>query len=589
MKRAAVLGAPAAWAVVLALGLTAGLWAQAVPEGGPAAAEPSAAASAASAAQEETAGGLYFHPLGLLYLAVTAGAWFSIWDWVHRDCRKVNQSQTLWGLLLWSAGLLHYLLILVFPNVFLGAGLGLLLFASGLGAYIWVRNARLEEADRVLTGNHLGLLFRRLMYQFGVVMAPPTSKKDKETEGIPVVLQQHDGVVREEARVGRVEPEAIRTVKATLGEAVSFRASDIHLEPRPEQIGVRYRIDGMLHSYQPFPREVGTAVINAIKVLSGMDIAIRRKPQDGNFSAQFPTLGRNVDFRVAISPSVHGETMVIRVLDRERSFMRIEQLGMSERMTKQVSRLAEATRGMLLVAGPTGCGKTTTLYAVLGTMDVYQRNIMTLENPVEYRLDNVTQIPIAEKGEVQFANALRSVVRQDPDVIMVGEIRDRETAEVALESVMTGHLVLSTIHAPDAVGTVFRMLNLGVDPTILASGVTATLSQRLVRILCNQCKVPYKPKAELLRRLRLRPGKIGVFYRAAGCPACAGTGYFGRVGIFELLVLNDEVRELIRTQPSMTMLRDAATKAGMVPLYQAGLRKVIEGVTSIKEMLRVIR
>jgi len=586
MRVAAVFRGPLMlWALVLAVGLSAGLWAQVAP----AAVEGAASGPAVSPEKEQPTGGFYFHPAGLLYLLVTGGLWFTIWDWVHRDCEKVKQSQTLWGLLIWSTGMLHYLLILVLPNVFLGAALGLVLFGSGLGAYIWVRNARVEETRRVLTPYHLGLLFRRFMYQFGVVMAPPEPKKAPEGEGIPVLLRQHDGVVRDDAQVGRVESEAVKTLKAMLGEAVSFRASDIHLEPKPDQIGVRYRIDGMLHSFEPFPREVGTAVINAVKVLAGMDIATRRRPQDGSFSAEFPTLGRNVDFRVATSPSVHGETMVIRVLDRERSYLRIDQLGMSERMVNQVTRLAEATRGMLLVAGPTGCGKTTTLYAILGTMDVYQRNIMTLENPIEYRLDNVTQIPIEEKGEVQFANALRSVVRQDPDVIMVGEIRDRETAEVALESVMTGHLVLSTVHAPDAVGSIFRLLNLGVDPAALASGLTATLSQRLVRILCNQCKVPYRPKAELLERLRIKPGKVRVFYRAAGCPACAGTGYFGRTGIFELLVLNDEIRELIRTRPSMTMLRDAAAKAGMVPLYQAGLSKVIQGVTSIKEMLRVIK
>ncbi len=539
--------------------------------------------------QEGLAPGLYFHPLGLAYLAVAGAVWFLIWAWVHQDCGNVTLLPTLWGLLVWSTGLLHFLLILVLPNVYIGAGLGVLIFGCAVGAYAWARNARVSEDRRVMTSYHLRLVLRRILYQFGVVMAPPELMKVDEREGVPVILQQHDGVVRDGVLEGRTEAEPTRAVKSMLGEAVAFRASDVHLEPKADQMGVRYRIDGMLHSYTPFPSDIGSSVINTIKVLAGMDIATRRRPQDGSFSAQFPTLSKSVDFRVATSPSIHGETMVVRVLDRDRASLHIEQLGMTDRMVAQVTRLAEATRGMLLIVGPTGCGKTTTLYALMGTMDVFQRNVMTLENPVEYRLDNVTQIPVEEKGGLQFANSLRSVVRQDPDVIMVGEVRDRDTAEVALESVMTGHLVLSSVHAPDAVGTIFRLLDLGVDAATLGSGLTASLSQRLVRLLCKQCRVPYKPKGELLARLKLQTGTIGVFYRPAGCPACAGTGFYGRTGIFELLVLNDAIRELIRGRPSVSMLRDAAAKAGMIPLYQAGLQKVVAGVTSIKEMLRVIK
>ena len=582
------------WSLVLVLvaAVAGAVWAQEEvlgPDGRPLQEEEAVIIRPGPSAEEGPAPGLFFHPLGLGYLAVAGAVWLLIWAWVHRDCGNVTLLPTLWGLLIWSTGLLHFLLMLVLPNVFIGAGLGVLIFGCAVGAYVWVRNARVAEDRRVMTPYHLGLVLRRILYQFGVVMAPPELKKVEEREGIPVVLQQHDGVVREMVREGQDEAESTRAVKSMLGEAVSFRASDIHLEPKADQMGVRYRIDGMLHSYTPFPSDVGSSVVNAIKVLAGMDIATRRRPQDGSFSAEFPTLAKSADFRVATSPSVHGETMVVRVLDRDRAFLRIDQLGMTDRMVAQVSRLAEATRGMLLIVGPTGCGKTTSLYALLGTMDVFQRNIMTLENPVEYRLDNVTQIPVEERGGLQFANSLRSVVRQDPDVIMVGEVRDRDTAEVALESVMTGHLVLSSVHAPDAVGTVFRLLDLGVEAATLASGLTASLSQRLVRVLCKQCRVPYKPKGELLERLKLQTGTVGVFYRPAGCPACAGTGFYGRTGIFELLVLNDEIRELIRARPSVTMLRDAAAKAGMIPLYQAGLQKVVAGVTSIKEMLRVIK
>ena len=327
------------WGLALAVvvGLVVGAWAQEAQEeaAGP---EGEAATTVADESSEQATGGLYFHPLGLAYLAAVAILWFLIWDWVHRDCGTLDLVTTVWGLLIWSTGFLHFLLFLVLPNVFLGAGVGLLMFALAVGAYVWVRNGRVPENQRVMTPYHLGLLFRRVMYQFGVVMAPPEVRKTDDRGGVPAILQQHDGVVRDDLREGRAEGEAITAVKGMLGEAVAFRASDVHLEPRADQMGVRYRIDGMLHSYSPFPTEVGGAIVNAIKVLAGMDIATHRRPQDGSFSAQFPTLSKDVDFRVSTTPSVHGETMVIRVLDRVRAFLRIEQLGMSERMVTQVTR-----------------------------------------------------------------------------------------------------------------------------------------------------------------------------------------------------------------------------------------------------------
>lgn len=404
-----------------------------------------------------------------------------------------------------------------------------------------------------------------------------------------MMLHQHDGVIRDETQEARPEGDGILALKSMLSEAASYRATEVQLEPDGEELAVRYTIDGVAHNYSPVPAELKDLLLATVTSVAGIEPGTRPRPQKGSFSGEFPTLGKTISFQASVSPAEKGRRVHLAMEDGVRVSLPIEQVGMTERMVSQVSRLAEASRGMLLVAGPSAGGKTTTLYAILGTMDVFQRNVMTLECPVEHQLQNVNQTACEVPEGPEFVNRLRSLFRQAPDVMMVGELRDGDTATLALRSAGEEHLVFSSLEAVDAVGAIFRLAELGVGPAAMASALTAILAQRLVRVLCPQCKVPYKPKRELLERLKLPSPEIGVFYRSAGCPACAGTGFFGRTGIFELLVANDELRGLMRSQPSATRLRDAATKAGMVPLYQAGLEKVIAGVTSIKEMLRVLK
>jgi len=333
-------------------------------------------------------------------------------------------------------------------------------------------------------------------------------------------------------------------------------------------------------------------VLNSFKVLGALDISEKRKPQDGSFGAK--TEGREVDFRLATSGSKAGEKLVMRILDNAATVGRLEEVGMRPKMVQQIREIVQQPHGMFLCCGPTGSGKSTTLYACLREIDRFQRNVITVEDPVEYHIDNVTQMEINTKAGQSFASALRSILRQDPDVIMVGEIRDQETAQIACQAATTGHMVFSTVHANHAVMTIFRLLDLGVEPFMISTALSAVLSQRLVRILCETCKEPYKPKAEFLKKANLPPDKVDVFYRPPKdpeevCPTCGGTGYMGRTGIFELLVLTDAMRELIRENPSEKAIKDEARKNGMIYLTEDGLRQVIQGRTSIDELMRVVK
>jgi type II secretory ATPase GspE/PulE/Tfp pilus assembly ATPase PilB-like protein len=357
-------------------------------------------------------------------------------------------------------------------------------------------------------------------------------------------------------------------------------------------MSVRYRIDGIMHAAEPFDRPTGEAVVNIFKVLCAMDISEKRKPQDGSYGAKLE--GREIDFRVATSGSKAGEKLVMRILDNAASVGRLEEVGMRSKMVQSVREMVTQPHGMFLCCGPTGSGKSTTLYACLREIDRYQKNIITVEDPVEYQLDNVTQIEINTKGGQTFAGSLRSILRQDPDVIMIGEIRDQETATIACQAATTGHMVFSTVHSNDTITALFRLLDLGVEPFMISSAISAILGQRLVRLLCETCKEPYKPKPEFLKKAGLPTEKVDVFYRPPKepeqvCPACGGTGYMGRTGIFELLVVTDEMREMMRANPSANAIKAEARKNGMIYLQEDGLRQVIQGRTSIEELLRVVK
>jgi type II secretory ATPase GspE/PulE/Tfp pilus assembly ATPase PilB-like protein len=318
-----------------------------------------------------------------------------------------------------------------------------------------------------------------------------------------------------------------------------------------------------------------------------MDIAERRRPQDGTFAMKFGT--NKYDVRVASTPTSYGEKLVMRILNASGGVVNagLDAVGLRPPVLKSLREIIHKPYGMFLVVGPTGSGKTTTVYASLNEIDAHQHNITTIEDPVEYRLDNITQIAVNTKADVSFASILRSVLRQDPDVLLVGEIRDKETAEIACQAALTGHFVFSTLHANDSVATITRLLDLGLEPTLIQTAITAVLGQRLARRLCVHCKEPCAPPSGLVKKFKLKPGSVDHIYRERGCDKCKGTGYKGRMGIHELLVMNDKIRSLVKPNPSITDLKKAATESGTLTLQTDGLVKVIQGDTSVNEILRV--
>jgi type II secretory ATPase GspE/PulE/Tfp pilus assembly ATPase PilB-like protein len=369
--------------------------------------------------------------------------------------------------------------------------------------------------------------------------------------------------------------------------AIRQEATDLHFEPHEGEYFIRVRVDGVLRDVDKVKSEVSRGVISAIKVFSDMDIAERRRPQDGTFAMRFGT--SKYDVRVASTPTSYGEKLVMRLLSGSGGVVSagLDAVGLRPPVLKQLREIIHKPYGMFLVVGPTGSGKTTTVYASLNEIDAHQHNITTIEDPVEYRLDNITQIAVNTKAEVSFASILRSVLRQDPDVLLVGEIRDKETAEIACQAALTGHFVFSTLHANDSVATITRLLDLGLEPTLIQTAITAVLGQRLARRLCVHCKEPCAPPAGLVKKFKLKPGSVDHIYRERGCDKCKGTGYKGRMGIHELLVMNDSLRALVKPSPSITDLKKAATASGTLTLQTDGLVKVIQGDTSVNEILRV--
>jgi type II secretory ATPase GspE/PulE/Tfp pilus assembly ATPase PilB-like protein len=385
----------------------------------------------------------------------------------------------------------------------------------------------------------------------------------------------------------------IRLIDSTLYDAINKRASDIHIENSQEGVLIKYRVDGVLYrATEPLPSHFQSPVISRIKVMSELDISERRIPQDGRFKVLVG--GRSIDFRVSILPSSFGEDAVIRILDKESiaadlKGLSLEALGFNEREKRRFRRVIREPYGMVLVTGPTGSGKTTTLYAALSEIYNEQEKIITIEDPVEYQVRGVVQVPVNEKKGLTFARGLRSILRHDPDKIMVGEIRDPETAQISVQSALTGHLVFTTVHANNVFDVLGRFLHMGLDPYNFVSCLNCVAAQRLVRKICSGCKAPMKYEDHDLREAGLDPDRFRetTFYAGTGCSQCHGLGYFGRVAILELLDLNDEIRELIINKAPMSRLRDAAARAGTVFLREAALEKVFSGVTTLEEINRV--
>ncbi len=399
----------------------------------------------------------------------------------------------------------------------------------------------------------------------------------------------YDLVMKELPSGPMEEASATRMLDLIMIQAIRDRASDIHFEPDEKVLRVRFRIDGFLYESLTLPKQIHPALTSRIKILSEMDIAETRLPQDGNFNVKLEN--RGFEIRVSTFPTIYGENVVLRLLDQTSPLFKLEELGFSEEMLNQFKKLIRKTNGIILVTGPTGSGKTTTLYALLNMINSKDKNIITIEDPVEYRLALIRQTQVNPKAGITFATGLRSILRQDPDIIMIGEIRDLETSEIAMQAALTGHLVLSTLHTNDAPEAISRLMDIGVEPYLISSSVIGVLAQRLVRTICPECKVPYQVDPKTLsdfgEEVTNLKGPL-TLYRGKGCKNCKQSGYWGRTGIYELLLMNEEIKKLISERASTQVIREVAkSTAGLVLLRMDGLRKVLKGITTMEEVDRV--
>ena len=381
------------------------------------------------------------------------------------------------------------------------------------------------------------------------------------------------------------EGPVIKFVHSLIFRAIRERSSDIHVEPFEKELVVRNRIDGILYPMVAAPRKWHAPVVSRIKVMANLDIGERRLPQDGRIRIRLG--GNEIDIRVSVVPTAFGERAVMRILDRSNLLLGLEDIGLPPHALTSVKRLLGRPNGILLVTGPTGSGKTTTLYGALRTLDSGTKNIITIEDPVEYQIQGIGQIQVNPKIHLTFAGGLRSILRQDPDIIMVGEIRDSETAEIAIQASLTGHLVLSTLHTNDSASAVTRLVDMGIEPFLVASSLSAVIAQRLVRKLCHDCRIPYLPSPAQWKEMGLSGPPSGRFFSAGNCPSCMNTGYRGRVGIFEILVVDERLRALILERADSEGIKSRAISQGMRTILSAGAEKVHAGITSAEEVLRV--
>jgi type IV pilus assembly protein PilB len=465
----------------------------------------------------------------------------------------------------------------------------------------------ISDPSELLLTDELGILLGKKLV---VKVATPSQISDilkksessqrvleEATEGFTLDLIKEDESGEETISIERLTSETespiIRLVDSTIFNALERRASDIHIETEDNDVMIKYRIDGVLQqAMQPIAKEHHSTIISRIKVMSELDISERRVPQDGRFRVRYK--GRLIDFRVSIMPSIHGEDAVLRVLDKEAmsekfSQLSLEVVGFSEADLKKFRRYISEPYGMVLVTGPTGSGKTTTLYAAISEIKSSEDKIITIEDPVEYQIKGITQIPVNEKKGLTFARGLRSILRHDPDKIMVGEIRDSETAQIAIQSALTGHLVFTTVHANNVVDVLGRFLNMGVEPYNFVSALNCILAQRLVRVICEQCKRPVKAAPQMLEESGLDPKVYAdfTFHEGVGCLDCGGTGYRGRTAIHELLDLSDRIREMILERKPASEIKRVAHEEGMTFLRESALQKVFAGISTLKEINKV--
>lgn len=402
------------------------------------------------------------------------------------------------------------------------------------------------------------------------------------------ISEDDEDISLEHLRELSEEAPVVKLANLIISRGVQDGASDIHIEPQKDSVRVRLRIDGILHEIMQIPKKVQASLISRFKIMAEMDIATKRTPQDGRIGAVIE--GKQFDFRVSTLPSVFGEKIVLRILDKSAISIGLHKLGLLPETLERFENVISRTYGIILVTGPTGSGKSTTLYSVLSKLNSGEKNILTIEDPVEYEVPGLTQVQINTRAGLTFAAGLRTMLRQDPDIAMVGEIRDAETATIATEAALTGHLVLSTLHTNDAPGALTRMVDMGIEPFLIASSVIAVMAQRLVRLACPKCKEQYQPPRDAIKRLGIEvDGDARVtFYRGRGCDYCRGNGYKGRLGVYELMLINDRVRDLVLQKSSSHVIREAAIESGMKTLKDDAIAKILLGQTTLEECLRVI-
>jgi type IV pilus assembly protein PilB len=430
--------------------------------------------------------------------------------------------------------------------------------------------------------------------QVDSIIAKHFSKKESVAEVVQGLdTKKFEGIARGDQSIdldalskAAGDNEIVKLVNLVLLQAIRDKASDIHFEPFENEFKMRYRIDGVLYEMVPPPKQLGPAITSRVKVMANLDIAERRLPQDGRI--ELTLAGRPVDLRIAVLPTMHGESVVMRILDRSNVELSLERLGLRPDDLTVIRHQINKPNGIVIVTGPTGSGKTTTLYAALAELNAIDTKILTAEDPVEYDIDGLCQCQVNVETETTFAKLLRSFLRQDPDIILVGEIRDLETAQIAVQASLTGHLVLSTLHTNDAPSSVVRLMDLGLEAFLLTATLEGVIAQRLARTICSKCKEAYEPKLEELMELALTPEKVRgrKFFRGKGCENCHNSGYKGRMALFELMSVDDEMRDLIMKAASTTVLRDHARKRGMRSLRESGLMAIYEGQTTIDEVVR---
>ncbi len=536
------------------------------------------------------AGG-YINMFAFILVLLLFFAWVYHSRWVDEDSRALKVRPVYWSSAMLGGGLIGVLLTFIIPLPFVGFLLLIGFYGLPLGLYVKERNSHVPERSKVMTPAHLRGVGIRLLAKVGIHVG--TEEEQEIAVGPPITFIGKSAAGNNEAdRSSQVQKSAgFLSAKELVYDAILRRATDIHIEPKDDEFAIRIRIDGVMYPTEPFDKPTGFAILNIFKVLAAMDITERRRPQDGSFRAEVEE--REVDFRVATQGTRFGEKMSLRILDQTSSTNTLPALGFRKALLKDMGKIIDSPHGLFLSCGPTGAGKSTTLYAAISSIDSYQKNIITVEDPVEYKMDNVNQIEINSKAGQSFAGALRSILRQDPDVIMIGEIRDGETANIACQAANTGHMVFSTIHANDTITALYRLIELGVEPFMVANSVSCILAQRLARRLCKKCRKPYKPNAEFLKKAGLPPDKIKQFYRPpqgdSGCEECGGLGFKGRVGVFELLSISERMRDLIREKESMSSIRAEARKNGMLTMKEEGLRLVIQGLTSVEELMRIVK